>query len=135
MEVLLNLCWVLLSLPAYWILRSSSRNSNCISRLGVLRGGLALGCMLMLLFPFLSATDDLHAMRSDTEESSAKSLRDGSSDRGRVSGSHLTLAQATALLVLVAPDHVFGWISQQSGTSAVPVAIITRCGRAPPFLA
>ena len=30
----------------------------------------ALGCALVLLFPVISATDDLHAMRAEMEESS-----------------------------------------------------------------
>jgi len=30
----------------------------------------ALGCALVLLFPVISATDDMHAMRAEMEESS-----------------------------------------------------------------
>ena len=39
------------------------------ARLTALQFLLALGCALVLLFPVISATDDLHAMRAEMEES------------------------------------------------------------------
>ncbi len=74
MELFLNLCWLSLSLPAYllWRQRVSSstlsrpRNS-AVSPLAFL---CVLGCALVLLFPVISASDDMHAMRAVMEESS-----------------------------------------------------------------
>jgi len=74
MELFLNLCWLSLVLPAcvLWRLRTSSTGS------GSPAGGPAgrplvflcvLGCAFILLFPVISATDDLHAMRPEMEES------------------------------------------------------------------
>jgi hypothetical protein len=70
MELLLNLAWLLLALPAFWLWRDSraEHDSRRFTSLQIL---LALGCMLVLLFPVISATDDLRAMRTEMEESPA----------------------------------------------------------------
>jgi hypothetical protein len=70
MELLLNLVWLTLALPAIWIWRhepASVGHSRGHSRLG---SSLILMCVLVLLFPVVSATDDLHPMRTEMEESS-----------------------------------------------------------------
>ena len=69
MELLLNLAWLLLALPAYW-LWSASRSAPA-RRFTSLQCLLALGCALFILFPVISATDDLCAMRNEMEESPA----------------------------------------------------------------
>ena len=65
MELLLNLAWLLLALPAYWLWRGC-RISRKVTALQCL---LALGCLLVMLFPVVSATDDLRVMRAEMEES------------------------------------------------------------------
>lgn len=70
MELLLNLLWLTLALPAVWMWRHQSvseKNCGCFERV---RPVVLFGCVLMLLFPVVSATDDLHAMRQEIEESS-----------------------------------------------------------------
>jgi hypothetical protein len=70
MELILNVFWVLLALPAYWLWRRQTgtlRRGNSLSSWQCI---LVLGCILMLLFPVVSATDDLHVMRPEIEESS-----------------------------------------------------------------
>jgi hypothetical protein len=69
MELLLNLAWLLLALPAYWLWRRSF-HTRALGKLGSLQCLLALACLLVLLFPVISATDDLHVMRTEMEESS-----------------------------------------------------------------
>jgi hypothetical protein len=74
MELFLNLCWLSLLLPAWllWRLRASAAISDrpvgspAECPLVFL---CALGCALVLLFPVISASDDLHAMRPEMEES------------------------------------------------------------------
>jgi len=64
MELLLNLAWLLLAVPACWLWRVSRREgarcnfsaSQCL---------LVLGCVLVILFPVVSATDDMCAMRAE----------------------------------------------------------------------
>ncbi len=82
MELLLNLAWLLLALPAYWLWRNS-RIASARRRFTSLQCLLALGCMLVILFPVISATDDLRAMRAEMEESPAskRSVRQSSGER------------------------------------------------------
>ena len=74
MELFLNLCWLSLLLPAYLLWRErlaaaavGRRKDSGARPLVVI---CALGCALVLLFPVISASDDLHAMRAEMEESS-----------------------------------------------------------------
>lgn len=88
MELLLNLAWLLLAVPAYWLWRGS-RTSLGAGRSSSLQCLLALVCMLVILFPVISATDDLHAMRAEMEESplSKRSIRQASYDKATASKS------------------------------------------------
>jgi len=81
MELLLNLAWLLLALPACWLWLGRKRPHTRAS--SALQFLLVLGCMLVVLFPVISATDDLCAMRAECEESpgGTHSLRQGDHDR------------------------------------------------------
>jgi hypothetical protein len=70
MELLLNLLWLTLALPAIWMWRHQSVCAKDCPRFHRIRPLVLFGCVLMLLFPVVSATDDLHAMRQEMEESS-----------------------------------------------------------------
>ncbi len=66
MELLLNLLWLMLVVPGFLVWRRKQRSvgdrgPHCI---------LVLGCVLALLFPVVSATDDLHPICGEMEESS-----------------------------------------------------------------
>jgi len=67
MELFLNLCWLSLLLPCYllWRQRTSSDRAAAPPLVFLC----ALGCALILLFPVISATDDLHVVRPEMEES------------------------------------------------------------------
>jgi hypothetical protein len=82
MELLLNLAWLLLALPAYWLWRRGAE-SRLARRVSSLQCLLALACALVLLFPVVSASDDLHAMRAEMEDSSTnkRTVRQAGSDR------------------------------------------------------
>jgi len=85
MELLLNLAWLLLALPAFCLWRGS-RNACAEHKSSSLQCLLALGCALVILFPVVSATDDLIAMRTEMEESpiSKRSIRLASHDKAFV---------------------------------------------------
>ena len=70
MELLLNVLWLLLAVPAVWAWRREALSSGGLTRPRALRCLVILSCTLLLLFPVVSATDDLHAMRPEMEESS-----------------------------------------------------------------
>ncbi len=79
MELFLNLCWIALLLPAYTLWRQrvlpnrAARTSLVFS--------CALGCVLVLLFPVISASDDLHSTGQVMEESK-RALRHGNPGNG-----------------------------------------------------
>jgi hypothetical protein len=130
MELLLNLAWLLLALPAYWLWRSSRTADRKFTALQCL---LALGCMLVLLFPVISATDDLHAMRAEADEFSAtkRHVRQANNDKASAPGS-----QSPPALAARAPSFLSSgeeWRHQPPIRSYVPAAPgIERTGRAPP---
>lgn len=82
MELLLNLAWLLLVLPAYWLWRRAV-GSRFRRGAGSVQCLLALGCVLVLLFPVISASDDLHAMRAEMEDSSIskRTVRQANSEK------------------------------------------------------
>jgi hypothetical protein len=82
MELLLNLAWLFLAVPAFWLWHGS-RTSSLVRKFTALQCVLALGCMLVILFPVVSATDDLCAMRNEMEESPAskRTIRLASNDK------------------------------------------------------
>jgi hypothetical protein len=90
MELFLNLAWLLLALPAFWLWRDAG-NTRVRYKFSSLQCLLALGCVLVMLFPVISATDDLHAMRSEMEESPAskRSVRQAGHDKASVWNSRL----------------------------------------------
>lgn len=85
MEFLLNLVWLLLALPASWLWLRSARARESFSSSQCL---LALSCALVILFPVISATDDLRAMRAVMEESPAskRNLRHVSTEKSSGNG-------------------------------------------------
>lgn len=134
MELLLNLAWILLALPSYWLWRrgASSRAARRVTALQVL---LALGCGLVLLFPVISATDDLHAMRAEMEESSS-SKRAVRQAVGEKSSACVHRLQGPAALLaiavwLAAPDAGRLEISVPR-FAAVGTGYDWHVGRAPP---
>ena len=135
MELLLNLAWVLLALPAYWLWRRTA-GARLARRVSSVQCLLALGCVLVLLFPVISATDDVHAMRAEMEDSaiSKRTVRQAGSDKSsgwvnRLQGPPATVASA-------------GWLAApEVGLLEVSVACVSPLarpcvfhgGRAPPF--
>ena len=67
MELLLNLIWLMLALPAALIWRGHIQSER--KNVGTTAALILVACVLLLLFPIVSASDDLHAMRSEIEES------------------------------------------------------------------
>jgi hypothetical protein len=112
MELLLNLSWLMLALPAYWVWRREVEFGRGCERRKSLRGVMVLGCILTLLFPVISATDDLHFIRPEMEESasSKRALKQAASDRASTSLKTAIIPPAAATEVsLVGPlAHICG---------------------------
>jgi len=60
METFLNLAWLALTLAALWIWRFRWAASRRNARRNVRQETIAIVCVLALLFPVISLTDDLH---------------------------------------------------------------------------
>jgi len=71
MELLLNLIWVTLGMGAFLIFLWRYPQSG-LKGLPYLRALLALACILLLLFPVVSASDDLHPAQALMEEASKR---------------------------------------------------------------
>ena len=136
MELILNLFWLMLALPAYWLWRRVG-SAQAAARFSSRSCLLALGCILILLFPVVSATDDLHAMRPEIEESSPskRSLRQVSSDRGSrwVHDSSAPPLAVIAAAFLLPPEVCFTLIPARATPSALSAPPSTCSTRAPPF--
>jgi hypothetical protein len=96
MELLLNLAWLLLALPAFWLWRDA-RTMPAARRFTAFQCLLALGCLLVLLFPVVSATDDLRAMRAEMEESPTGKRSIGPSSDENASASRSQIQPALAV--------------------------------------
>jgi|SRR5271165_6531889 len=133
MELLLNLAWLLLALPACWLWQRSA-DVRGVRRVRSLQCLLALGCAVVLLFPVISATDDLHAMRSEMEESSSskRAVRQAGSDKsGSVHGLQSPPALLVSALWLPAPEAGSGEVLF-SGSSLIAGRCSVPAGRSPP---
>jgi hypothetical protein len=135
MESILNLLWLLLMLPAYWVWRHRKPVPQAARPHYSWRDLLLLSCILMLLFPVVSATDDLHAMRRDMEESSSGKWTEsgGKSHRGRPDSADQTLAQGSPAVLSPAADHVCGLVLIDINCLTETVWLAIRAGRAPPY--
>ena len=135
MELLLNLAWLLLVLPAYGIWRQGAvaKRQN---RFNSLQSLLALGCLLVLLFPIISATDDLHAMRAEMEEpgTSKRSVRQASPDKFSVKVSRMHHSPAILQNAIPFALSCDSWReSVITSSSPLPAPSLLRAGRAPPI--
>lgn len=135
MELLLNLVWVLLALPAYWLWRRGigARRARRVSSLQFV---LALGCALVLLFPVISATDDLHAMRAEMEDStvSKRAVRQAGTDKSsswvnRLQGPPAMVASAVWLPAL----EIRFFENSVAGVPRPSRRCVLNAGRAPPL--
>jgi hypothetical protein len=134
MELLLNLAWLLLALPAYWLWRES-RTAPADRKFTSLQCLLALGCMLVILFPVISATDDLLAMRSEMEESPVgkRSVHQASHEKAsdwKLQSPPALTATATSFLI----HHAEGRHAHLTSCLFTPATpAVEGPGRAPPY--
>ena len=132
MELLLNLGWLLLAVPALWLWRESSRMP---SRRGfsALQVVFCLGCALVILFPVVSATDDLRAMRAEMEETPISKRSVGQSNGERVSAARSQVQPAIVFAAYTPVTLKRGWVLIVSHPISIPASpTVIRAGRAPP---
>jgi hypothetical protein len=138
MELFLNLCWLSLLLPAWLLWRQRHFSPDLESPAGTPLGRphvfiCALGCAIILLFPVISATDDLHAMRPEMEESE-RALRHAGHCGCTIHALHhssqsVLLREASLTPTFEQMGTLLPFVPQTPGTSSSPAP----AGRAPPF--
>jgi hypothetical protein len=76
MELALNLAWFIIAVAGYALLfqRLASRGTGLARGLSHCQCIVALTCVLAILFPVISLTDDLHEMQATVEELSSSSI-------------------------------------------------------------
>jgi len=131
MELLLNILWLALAVPAVWIWLRKPAYARPQQFFGRYRPFLLLGCALIVLFPVVSATDDLNAMRPEMEESSFsnRQLRHSAARTWTHTG---TILSATAS---VSPfcDEPCGLVCIASLRLPAPAPIRDKVSRGPPL--
>ncbi len=134
MELLLNLVWLMLALPAIWLWRHGPVRPR---RLDHLRSVLLLSCLLVLLFPVISATDDLHAMRAEMEESSLskRMVKQSAGEKSScwLDGAGASAAQLISRSSLSPGNQACGHVSAHLLLLPEQAQLGTRACRAPPF--
>ncbi len=134
MELLLNLAWLMLALPGVWLWRHAPA-CHAGRRVGAWSALLVLACVLVLLFPVVSATDDLHAMRQEMEESNL-SKRAVMAAGGKAQAGQNVFAGFPAQTVSTAwvgPTLVvFGKLFVDATAPPIQIRRCIRSGRAPP---
>jgi hypothetical protein len=136
MELLLNLFWLTLAVPAIWIWCRKSFFAQDRRRFEGIRPFLLLGCALMLLFPVVSATDDLHALRQEMEESSPSNriVKQATGDKSIVG---LNIPRALPAWISLVPfgpdDQVCGQVFAVPVLLPRPAHSTVYASRAPPF--
>lgn len=136
MELLLNLIWVLLAVPAFWCWRHEATPTRRNRYLSPARCVLVFGFVLLMLFPVISATDDLRAMQPESEESSSgrRVIRSAENEKD-----HLIRPGATPAVVgtaaLAAPaDDFCGLVVVTPLPVLASTLLDPPSGRAPPRL-
>lgn len=132
MELLLNLAWLLLALPAYMLWRDS-RATHSGRRFTAFQCLLALACLLVILFPVVSASDDLQAMRAEMEESPTSKRSVGQSTGEKLSGYRSQSQPALAVVAHLSCILEHGCNSVEADPISTPTSTaIARSVRGPP---
>jgi len=93
---------------------------------------IALACLLFLLFPVISATDDLHALRQEMEESSLNKKALQQTKRTTAQDVSAPPAQVPTAISFPPLNQVCGFVLASFAPAAASVGPGTFVSRAPP---
>lgn len=137
MELLLNLAWLLVATGAIVLWLCQKRDGVFTGRMGLLLQSVALACALAVLFPAISATDDLHAAQLAVEASDVarKALRSMNTVSSSSAVDWLHFLPALLLLAaMTAPRSKYIYsISECSGFRLATAFFSSLTCRAPPL--
>ncbi len=129
MEVLLNALWLLASVGGVaWAMRG--RRSHLNTRQSHRFSLLAVCCVLVLLFPVISVTDDLHGAPSAIEDVGLKKLKSASD----ADGNNLRVLHPDFLTVPGCPSplHTEFIVTTVASLAVLSPTLPVWNGRAPP---
>jgi hypothetical protein len=135
MELLLNLAWIVMALAAFCLFLRNRRVSSQLPRVQYGKALLALACVLVLLFPVISASDDLHPTQAVLEDAT-KRMQQAVAPLHHVQVSPTAVMLPASLAVLL----VFALAGSQFSTPPACEARVIhrertpRDGRSPPAL-
>lgn len=133
MELLLNLIWLLLVVPAYFLWRASRRYPE-VRRSSFVP--LVLFCALAMLFPVVSASDDIQAMRPEMEEASRDAITSPHHNRFFSFSPDSTSVPQLAAQVIRHPEvHPSGIVPALLRSSPAAPFLEIPAGRSPPAAA
>lgn len=139
MELWLNIFWFLLSLGAFalWLPRKDPSSARGARPGGCLRTSTMLALALVVLFPSISLTDDLHAEQAVMEESSRSVLK-----ARLLTQKCLRAGKSLTPLTAIMSESLSGAMGLVVGRVFLPEVRPLRSalirpsqGRSPPFLA
>ena len=133
MELLLNILWLMLALPAVLVWRRESASAQGAGKR--CRSFVLLGCLLALLFPVVSATDDLHPVSAELEESGPLKRIVKQSSGVKTAAWSYDSGGAARLAHVVSfrqENQAFGVISEDPPVLPQQSPVTTIDGRAPP---
>jgi hypothetical protein len=139
MELTTNLVWAIIAIASYTLLfrylssraehaRNPSR-SQCV---------VALACVLAILFPVISLSDDLHELQATVEEASSSVLVIKKCTANHSPNHARTLHQVVLILASFASGarwDVLGSVPAQLSARFSPGLHLAALGRAPPSFA
>ena len=130
MELFLNLCWLALLVPAYllWRRQVSSKPWTRASFVIIC----TLGCALVVLFPIISASDDLHSVAQAMEESKRSFLHDAHSSCSLHAFDGASSAALPTSLGSIAAFGQMGMVLEFAPASPDSVLANASAGRSPP---
>ena len=132
MELVLNLFWVAIALAAFCALL---RRRRAASQVPYAKALLALACVLVLLFPVVSASDDLHPAQAVLEEATKRIQQLVAPLHHAQSVSHGNMIpQLLAIYLLFALVALQAWQPIAQEARVIHRARLSRTGRSPPSI-
>lgn len=133
MELLLNLIWMALAMGALCAFVSRRRSSNLTGQVPCVKALLALACGLVLLFPIISASDDLHPVQAVMEDASKRTQHAvGPASLARNGSPVASLPALFAVQLLFALVVFRHWRPRTLAVNVLDHDRIPADGRAPP---
>jgi hypothetical protein len=133
MELLLNLVWVTIALAAFSVFLRKNRETFQLSAVPYNKALLALAFVLVLLFPFVSASDDLHPTQAVLEDATKRMPQVVAPNLHAQSGSFaavLPLLLASSLAFALVALH--RWHPNACEARVICRERTPRAGRSPP---